>query len=453
MSHTPFLTQCVTVGHITMGGHYPIVVQSMTNTDTCDTAATVAQVKALVSHGCQLVRITVPTMREVPYLREIKARLRAEGIVTPLVADVHYHPEVAEACAAIVEKVRINPGNFTDKRKFNYEEMSEATYASSLQKMYDRATPLFAICRQHHTALRIGINQGSLCDRIVSRYGNTPLAMVMSAVEWMTFCRSQQFYNVVFSMKSSQVSTMVTATLMLAEKMREMALSFPLHIGVTEAGAGDEGRVKSAVGIGALLLSGVGNTIRVSLTEDPNDELPTAHILSHIHDYATQVVQHLDGTSLSLHYDEQDYEKMMVVTAAVAGYIHHHHGIKEVTISNPHFSSAVCQKVSDMILQACRIKMTQTEIISCPSCGRTRYNIQEALKQVKQRFSNYPDLKLGVMGCVVNGPGEMADADFGIVGASHDKVIVYKKQKAYTAPITLEEAMQVLEQLIKERES
>jgi (E)-4-hydroxy-3-methylbut-2-enyl-diphosphate synthase len=438
------------VGGVLIGGGNPIVVQSMTNTDTNDVAATVAQTMRMVEAGCQLVRITVPTMREVEALQQIKERLRAEGCAVPLVADVHYRPEVAEACAAIVEKVRINPGNYVDKRRFEHLEMSEEEYAASVQAMADRAHPLFDICKQHGTALRIGVNHGSLCDRIVSRYGNTPLAMAMSALEWMDICQQTDFQNIVFSLKSSNVLTMIEATRLLHEKMLERETLYPLHLGVTEAGAGDEGRIKSAAGIGALLLDGIGDTVRVSLTEAPEKEVSPALLLANVQALAAQVRSRHDGETLTLECDEPDRQRWMIATAAFAGHELIHHPYKKLTINNIHFPTEERENVADMILQACRIKMTRTEIVSCPSCGRTQYDIQGTLAKVKARFNGYPDLKLGVMGCIVNGPGEMADADFGIVGASAGKVCVYRQKERLTAPLEVDEALSKLEALIRD---
>lgn len=446
-------SQIVTIGNIPLGGGYPIIIQSMTNTNTLDTGATVEQVKRIVAAGGQMVRITVPTMKEVGALQAIRDQLRSEGLSVPLVADVHYHPEVAEACARIVEKVRVNPGNFTDKRNLKQLDLTESEYAESANRMARRAAPLFEICKRHHTTLRIGINHGSLCDRIVSRYGNTPLAMVMSAMEWVDICHENDFRNVVFSMKSSNVHTMIEATLLLAEKMRTAGKCYPLHLGVTEAGAGDEGRAKSAAGIGTLLLSGIGDTIRVSLTENPENEIPAAIILANIREEIKNTEQHIDGHKLTIKYNEPGREKWLIVCAAAAGYAHYHQHITELQLINPFFTADECRYVTEIILQACRIKMTRTEFISCPSCGRTQYDIQDALAKVKSRFSHYPDLKIGVMGCVVNGPGEMADADFGIVGAGSGKVLVYKQKEKITTPITIDDALNVLEQLIHDRKS
>ena len=438
----------VKIGKIELGEGRPIVVQSMTNTFTSDVEASVEQVKRMVEAGCEMVRLTVPSMKEAESLREIKRRLRSEGIETPLIADVHFLPEVAEACAAFVEKVRVNPGNFTDKRSFKQLDLTDSEYASAVEAMAKRAQPLFNICKEHGTALRIGINHGSLSDRIVSRYGNTPYAMAQSAMEWVDICERQNFHNVVFSMKSSNVNVMTEATMLLLKQMREAGTVYPLHLGVTEAGAGDEGRVKSAAGIGALLLNGIGNTIRVSLTEPPENEVPFAKLLTRLDEEKNRVTSERNENRLILSYDTDDRQKWMAVTAAYAGYEHFRNKLNDIEIHNHFFNEAECQHLADLILQACRIKMTHTEIISCPSCGRTQYDIQGALAKVKARFSNYPNLKIGVMGCIVNGPGEMADADYGIVGASRGKVAVYRQKERLTQPMEVDEALDYLEKLI-----
>ena len=442
MNHT------ASIGNIRIGEGEPIVVQSMTNTNTNDIEGTVAQVIRMAEAGCQMARITVPSMKEVASLQAIKETLRARGYQLPLVADVHFKPQVAEACAAIVEKVRVNPGNFVDKRNFNQLHLTDEEYAASVQAMAERAKPLFEICRQHGTALRIGVNHGSLCDRIVSRYGNTPLAMAMSAMEWIDICQQFDYHNIVLSMKSSNVITMMEATRLLHDKMTQNGTAYPLHLGVTEAGAGDEGRVKSAAGIGALLLDGIGDTIRVSLTEAPEAEIRPASILAHLQEESPKVHLSNKDNLLKINYSQNDREKWMMVCAAHASHTLLLHPFKELEIENDCFSPKECQYLSELILQACRIKMTRTEIISCPSCGRTEYDIQGTLAKVKERFSHYPGLKIGVMGCVVNGPGEMADADYGIVGATHGKVAVYRGKERLTAPLEVDEALAYLEKLI-----
>ena len=426
------------------------MVQSMTNTDTNDIEASVAQCKRMIAAGAQMVRLTVPSLKEVEAVRQIKAQLRAESIDTPLVADVHFNPNVAEAMAAVVEKVRINPGNYVDKRNFSQLDLTDDEYAASVERMAQRAKPLFEICKKHDTAVRLGINHGSLCDRIVSRYGNTPNAMVQSALEWIDICERFDFHKVVISMKSSNVQTMMEATVMLKNEMDKRGCSYPLHIGVTEAGNGLEGRVESAAGIGALLLMGVGDTVRVSLTEPPEHETPFAHTLLKAVETLSSVRCDVRGDTLHYSDDEPDFDIWMAKSAAMAGYAYYNHHIKNLVLENPCFEEGRIRDMEATILQACRIKMSKTEFISCPSCGRTQYDIQSVLSEVKARFSNYPGLKIGVMGCIVNGPGEMADADYGIVGASNGLVCVYEGKKRLTQAIGLDEALKCLEELISQ---
>lgn len=440
------------IGNVTIGGDAPVVVQSMTNTDTADVQASVAQCKRMIDAGAQMVRLTVPSLKEVEPLKEIQKQLKSDGYGNiPLIADVHFNPKVAEAVAPFMDKVRVNPGNFTDKRNFSQLDLSESEYAAQVERMALRAKPLLEICKQHGTALRIGINHGSLCDRIVSRYGNTPEAMVQSALEWVDICERHDFHKLVFSMKSSNVLTMMTATKMLNDSMLKRGLSYPLHLGVTEAGNDKEGRVKSAAGIGALLLMGIGDTVRVSLTEPPENESPFAHTL-------IQAIGNLDVTNLNIQNgtliycdDELDETRWMCRAAAVAGYAHFRHGLKEVMLQNAHFTESQNLDLANLVMQACRIKILNTEFVACPSCGRTQYDIQSVFAAVKQRFSGRPNLKIGVMGCIVNGPGEMADADYGIVGASHGLVCVYEGKKRVSEPMLPDAAMNVLEQYINKK--
>lgn len=440
--------QEVKIGKITLGKNFPIVVQSMTNTDTADVDATVAQCKRMIAAGAEMVRITVPSVKEVDSLRQIKAKLRTEGIETPLIADVHFNPKVAEAAAAIVEKVRVNPGNYVDKRNFKFLDLSEEEYQVSLNAMEKRAKPLFEICKTHGTALRIGINHGSLADRIVSRYGNTPHAMAMSAIEWLDICEKNGFRNMVFSMKSSNVNTMIAATLDLHQMMSTRNSLYPIHLGVTEAGNGLEGRVKSAAGIGSLLLMGIGNTIRVSLTEKPENETPFAHKLTQAVQNIKENDYHIDNQTLIYTRNESDFDTWIAAAAAVSGYLNYQGKIKNIVIKNPNFSSKENEELATTILQACRLKMSKTEFISCPSCGRTQYDIEAVLAEVKERFSNYPGLKIAVMGCIVNGPGEMADADYGIVGATNGLAAVYKNKERISDIIPIRTAMKILEDCI-----
>ena len=439
------------IGNVPVGGNAPVVVQSMTNTDTADVQASVAQCKRMIDAGAQMVRLTVPSLKEVEPLKEIQKQLKSDGYgQIPLIADVHFNPKVAEAVATFMDKVRVNPGNFTDKRNFSQLDLSDSEYAAQVERMSLRAKPLFEICKQHDTAVRIGINHGSLCDRIVSRYGNTPEAMVQSAIEWLEICEQYDFHKVVLSMKSSNVLTMMTATKLLHDSMLQRNMSYPLHLGVTEAGNDKEGRVKSAAGIGALLLMGIGDTIRVSLTEPPENESPFGHAL-------VKFVENLDVDKLQiqdrmLHFEENepDETRWMCRAAAAAGFAHFQHGLREVQLRNPNFTDAQNTNLANLVMQACRIKILNTEFVACPSCGRTQYDIQSVFAAVKKRFSGYPNLKIGVMGCIVNGPGEMADADYGIVGASNGLVCVYEGKKRVSEPMLPEKAMDVLEKFIND---
>ena len=437
------------IGNVTIGGDAPVVVQSMTNTDTADVQASVAQCKRMIDSGAQMVRLTVPSLNEVEPLKAIKSQLAKDGYGhVPLVAAVHFNPKVAEAVATFMDKVRVNPGNFTDKRNFSQLDLSDSEYAAQVERMALRAKPLFEICKQHGTAVRLGINHGSLCDRIVSRYGNTPEAMVQSALEWLEICEQYDFHKVVISMKSSNVLTMMTATKLLHDSMLQRNLSYPLHLGVTEAGNDKEGRVKSAAGIGALLLMGIGDTIRVSLTEPPENESPFGHkLVKSIENLDVENLNIQDGT-LIFDDDSEDEERWFCRAAAATGYAHFQHGLKNLQLRNPHFSEQQIAEYESLIMQACRIKILNTEFVACPSCGRTQYDIQSVFSAVKQRFAGYPGLKIGVMGCIVNGPGEMADADFGIVGASHGLVCVYEGKKRVSEPMLPEAAMEVLEKFI-----
>ncbi len=442
----------VPVGKVFLGDNHPVAIQSMTNTQTNDIISTVSQIKSIAAAGADMVRVTVPGMKEVEALKEIKKSLITEGYDIPLIADVHFSTKVAEAAAAIVDKVRINPGNFMDKKVFNEGEMTEKEYLDSMERMASKARPLLEICKKHNTTLRIGVNHGSLCDRIINKYGNGPLGMVMSAMEWVHICDNYDFHNVVFSMKASQVSQMMEASLLLVSKMEEAGKVYPIHLGVTEAGSGLEGRVKSAAGTGALLLMGIGDTIRVSLTEKPENEIPVAGAI-------IQAVEKIepewytvdpDGI-LTFSYPEKEYDLWIVEVAAIVGYEHYHQKITDLIIKNPCFSPEENRELALAVLQACRIKMSRTEIISCPTCGRTQFNIERIVDKVKKRFGTYPDLKLGVMGCIVNGPGEMADADYGIVGATNNNVAVYEGKNRISAIIPEDEGLALLEKILQEK--
>ena len=442
-------TIAVKIGSLTLGADHPVILQSMTNTETGNIIDTVAQVKRMVYVGTEMVRITVPTLKEVAAIEKIVQQLRQDGVTIPIIADVHYLPEVAEAVARFVDKVRINPGNFVDSRAFKTQELTEEEYQESVEKMALRAQPLIQTCKEYQTAIRVGVNQGSLCDRIVNKYGNSALGMVHSALEWIDICERFDFQNVVFSLKSSNVNTMLEATTELYRKMEERGTIYPLHLGVTEAADGMEGRVKSAIGIGALLLNNIGNTIRVSLTEDPENEVVFAQkLVASLSDFDPKNYS-ISNKTLLLESNETNLETWWAKTAAIAGYFHLKKQFKEIQIQNSNFTTFQCTELADTILQGCRIKLSKTEIIACPSCGRTQYDIQKVLTLVKKKFSKFPNLKIGVMGCVVNGPGEMADADIGVIGSANGKIAVYKGTERISPFLPIEEAFAILEKNIE----
>jgi (E)-4-hydroxy-3-methylbut-2-enyl-diphosphate synthase len=410
------------------------LLQSMTNTDTNDVAATVAQIVELKNAGADLVRVAVPGIKEITALRKIKNTLVEKNIYIPLVADVHFLPKVAEETATFVEKIRINPGNFS-KNVF--------------ETMAFRAKPLFEICKQHNTIIRVGVNQGSLCERIISRYGNNAEALVVSALEWMDIAEMYDYHSIVFSIKSSHVKTMMNANLQFYNKMVERGRVYPFHLGVTEAANEMEGRVKSAIGIGGLLLSGLGNTFRVSLTENPIHEIAFSKLLTEaVQDVKDDELASVKDNVLHIHYLETNKEKWWAGVGALVGKAWQHDQFKDLKIENQYFSKKEIERLQDCVLQICNIKKTHTEIVACPSCGRTQYDIQTVLSEVRKHFSNYPHLKIAVMGCVVNGPGEMADADFGVIGNTTGKVAVYKGKERISDFVSTPEALKILQNTI-----
>ena len=595
-------TNEVNIGGTPLGGNNPIRVQSMTNTDTMDTEACVAQIRRIVAAGGEYVRLTAQGTREAENLRAINAALRAGGCMVPLVADIHFNPNVADVAARYVEKVRINPGNYVDAaRTFKHLEYTDEEYALELQKIRARLVPFLRICRENHTAIRIGVNHGSLSDRIMSRYGDTPEGMVESCMEFLRICVDEQFTDVVVSIKASNTVVMVRTVRLLAATMEKEGMSFPLHLGVTEAGDGEDGRIKSAVGIGALLADGLGDTIRVSLSEAPEAEIPVARKLV---DYITKRAGHpyipgpqdttfdylrparrettsvrniggdqvpvviaarLDGRT---DFDPQmtpDYVyvgrrlpndrpegpqyivdadlwqgqpdchpafkadqlffmagctaplKFLFLTymglneEALACLRHHpevvliaqsnhpnrlgeqralalqlmQEGLKNPVVYFQHYAEDCLEDFqlkasADMgallmdgltdgiflfnqgdldpkaidstafgILQAARARTSKTEYISCPGCGRTLYDLPGTIARIKAATSHLKGLKIGIMGCIVNGPGEMADADYGYVGAGRGKVSLYKKKECVEKNIPEEEAVGKLIELIK----
>lgn len=627
-SYLRFITREVKIGDLLLGANHPIRVQSMTTTDTMNTLATVEQSIRMIDAGCELVRITAPSINEAKNLENIKNELRKRGYNTPLCADIHFTPNAAEHAARIVEKVRVNPGNYADKKKFEVIDYTDAAYHEELERIRERFTPLVKICKEYGTAMRIGTNHGSLSDRILSRYGDTPAGMVESAFEFLRICEDNNFYNIVISMKASNTQVMVQAYRLLVAKMKETNRNYPLHLGVTEAGEGEDGRIKSAVGIGTLLEDGLGDTIRVSLTEDPEFEIPVARNL--VDRYSNRKNHSLISEipkNTQLPYNPFEYEKRKTrevinvgnpnvprviadfsmkekITPAslfsigynysvpqdkwnltdmavdyiycgdkiadfeipgTLGFIYNSetwksqknksrtyplfcaeeyfnskersselnfvavdiHSLSKDFISrisneksivliadtfNEHampelrrmiielelnkcnvpvilkrnynglnesqfqlfsatdlggllidglgdgiwikqkdcVSAQVCNSTAFGILQATRTRISKTEYISCPSCGRTLFDLQETTQKIRSKTNHLKGIKIGIMGCIVNGPGEMADSDYGYVGTGAGKISLYKGKEVVKKNITSETAVDELIALIKE---
>lgn len=624
-AYSRWKTKEVKVGDVGIGGHNPIRIQSMTTTHTLDTAATVAQSIRMIEAGCELVRITAPSLKEAENLAVIKKELLAKGYQTPLVADIHFTPNAAEMAARLVEKVRINPGNYADKKKFEEHDYTDAAYNEELERIREKFLPLIRICKQYGTAMRIGTNHGSLSDRILSRYGDTPLGMVESAMEFLRICRDENYHSIVLSMKASNTQVMVEAYRLLVNKMMENEMHYPLHLGVTEAGDGEDGRIKSAVGIGALLHDGLGDTIRVSLTEEPEYEIPVARTL--VEQFSTRKETHKKIESIALPYSPFSYQRRStkeVYTIGgeqvprVVGDLSHVEKITPASLfpfgyryaveaDKWHISDSACdfiftgnrvpefelpgtlgiicahstwrlhqqkkqyfplvsvieiqadtlfsdtlnfihgsaadisafmlkrefsavpvvyvlealegENIQEMrlafvrfmqqkntspiiikrnyaqhtseqfmlyagsdigallidglgdgiwlsasrevpgmllnntafgILQASRMRISKTEYISCPSCGRTLFDLQETTANIRAVTHHLKGVKIGIMGCIVNGPGEMADADYGYVGTGKGKITLYKKKEVVQKNIDEKDAVEALIALIKE---
>ncbi|WP_420150072.1 (E)-4-hydroxy-3-methylbut-2-enyl-diphosphate synthase [Spirosoma sp.] len=636
--YTPSLTEyirrktiTVHIGDVPMGSDYPIRVQSMTTVDTMDTPGSVDQVIRMIEAGCEYVRITAPSVKEAQNLENIRKELRARGYTTPLVADIHFTPNAAELAARIVEKVRINPGNYADRKRFEFIDYTDAAYASELSRIRDKFLPLVRICKEYGTAMRIGTNHGSLSDRILSRYGDTPVGMVESALEFLRICEDENYYNITLSMKSSNPQVMVQAYRLLVQRLDEEGLKpYPLHLGVTEAGEAEDGRIKSALGIGTLLEDGIGDTVRVSLTEEPEREAPVAQALIDrytnraersnpippittypvnpfqysrrttqevvnfggqnvprvIADFSQVAVQTHDDLKPIGHFylPEPDKWRMndlgadYVYTGSHPAQFMLPNGLKQIldygvwqTVSdqvntfpllvsdtyqkarsenqilhsrlnfvqltlldlstdilntlrsdttavlviqtdNAHampelrrlFVELINQRINSPvvvqrtytdvapenlalyaatdvggllidglgdgimlsatnpdqlksrnnlafgILQAARTRITKTEYISCPSCGRTLFDLQETTAMIRQRTDHLKGVKIGIMGCIVNGPGEMADADYGYVGIGRDKIALYRGQQVIKKSVSAERAVDELIELIRE---
>lgn len=546
-------TSEVMIGNTPLGGSNPIRVQSMASTSTTDTEGSVAQARRIIDAGAEYLRFTAQGVREAENLGRIRAQLRAEGYVTPLVADIHFNPRAAFEAAKQVEKVRINPGNFVDPgRVFRKIDYTDAEYALEIEKIEQALTPFLQLCRDNNTALRIGVNHGSLSDRIMSRYGDTPAGMAESAMEFLRVCRKVGFDNVVISIKASNVTVMVETVRTLVKAMDAEDMHYPLHLGVTEAGDGEDGRIKSAVGIGSLLADGIGDTIRVSLSEEPECELPVARALV---DYigslaegapieATPCVDYNDIKPVRqpsravgciggnnpiavLARSESDFDfnytpdyildkgqlkvrefaasevlggiptladdEVVVLRAdhpnapgqlkaachalrcaGVANPIVINCVVEDshllnaqikasvdcgsvllagfadgLLIEGPAMSAADWARTAFAILQATRLRISHTDYISCPGCGRTLFDLQSTLARVKEATAHLKGLRIGVMGCIVNGPGEMADADYGYVGAGAGRISLYKGKECVEKNIPAEEAVEHLVNLIK----
>ena len=439
-------TTNVQVGNIFIGSDYPIRVQTMANTDTNDIDGSVNQARRCIEAGTELLRFTTQGLREVESLREIHAQVLT---AVPLVADVHFNAEVADAAAEVVEAVRINPGN----------------YSKDASKLEERFVHLLDICREHETAIRIGVNHGSLAPRMMEKYGDTPEGMVESVMEFLRIAANHDFHDVVISVKASNTRVMVETVRLLVKTMNKEHMAFPLHLGVTEAGEGEDGRIRSAVGIGALLADGIGDTIRVSLSEAPENEIPVAQDLV---DYFTdedsirydgsvraEVLDNIGGNA-EIRYTsyEDDWDLFCLQAAAECGRLLWDYKATELTLVNPNFSETKLNFLSKDILQAARVRIYKTEYISCPSCGRTLFDLQKTVAEVKKAIdqspiTNHQSLKIAVMGCIVNGPGEMADADYGYVGAGKDRVSLYRGKECILKNIPQEEAVTQLLALIE----
>lgn len=541
----------VQIGNVPLGGDNPIRIQSMTSTSTLDTDASVAQCRRIFDAGADYVRLTAQGVREAHNIGEIRAALHAAGYTKPLVADIHFNPKAAFEAAATTDKVRINPGNFVDAaRTFKKLEYTDEEYAAELEKIRRAVVPFLAICREHHTAVRLGVNHGSLSDRIMSRYGDTPAGMVESAMEYLRIFREENFNDVAISIKASNTVIMVETVRRLVAEMDREDMHYPLHLGVTEAGDGEDGRIKSAVGIGTLLAEGIGDTVRVSLSEEPELEIPVARKLV---DYITAREGHAPisgcfakaynriaperrptnavgsiggqnvpvvATALSpadvaaiatkpdfflsdvnwkeidasakaegfsdddvllltshhanpvgeieafihrlwdngckapvvvrMSYDDANEEDVQVKAGADFGALLLNGLVDGIVLDAPNLpNNADAVAYSFGILQAARRRTTKTEYISCPSCGRTLYDLQHAVKEIKAATSHLKGLKIGIMGCIVNGPGEMADADYGYVGAAVGKVSLYKGKECVERNVPQDVALTHLIDLIK----
>lgn len=468
-SYTRRRTTQTAVGSLSIGSESPIRVQTMANTNTNDIEGSVAQAKRCIEAGAELIRFTTQGVREVESLASIHNVLSAcpATAAVPLVADVHFQADVADAAAQVVEKVRINPGNYIDPaRKFRHIDYTEDEYQAELERLRERFVRLLAICKQHHTAIRLGVNHGSLSDRIMSRYGDTPAGMVESVMEFLRVAVSEDFANIVISVKASNTRVMVETVRLLVKTMASEQMAFPLHLGVTEAGEGEDGRIKSAVGIGALLADGLGDTVRVSLSEAPEKEIPVAQALVDYFASPASIRYAADTRTeqkeKTIYYSnlDTDWGLFSLHAAAECGRLLWDKQCTELVLENPHFSTEQLERLSKDILQAARVRMYKTEFISCPGCGRTLFDLEGTIAKIREALATAVDnegkpftgLKIGIMGCIVNGPGEMADADYGYVGAGRGKVSLYRGKECVLKNIPQEDAIAELLNLIRNEE-
>ena len=461
-------SHAVLVGGVAIGGDNPVRVQSMCTTSTMDTEGSVAQVLRIAEAGGELVRLTTQGTREAENMRLIREGVRRAGCSVPLVADVHFNPNVADVAALYCEKVRINPGNYVDAaRQFKHLDYTDEEYAAELRRIEERLLPFLQICREHGTALRIGVNHGSLSDRIMSRYGDSPEGIVESCMEFLRICERHRFMDVVVSIKASNTVVMVQSVRLLVQAMEREGMDFPLHLGVTEAGEGEDGRVKSAVGIGALLTEGIGDTIRVSLSEAPENEIPVARRLVDLVDECARLRHQAEAAiaddTVTLRLTADSLEDLQLKASMAVGALFIDRKASRLRIECPGFE-AYTEALADSILQAARVKFVKTEYISCPGCGRTLYALQDTIARIKaavtqREQSDHPFvnrngqrvfLKIGIMGCIVNGPGEMADADYGYVGAARGKISLYKGKECVEKNIPEAEAVERLMAFIEE---
>ncbi|HEU0168273.1 MAG TPA: (E)-4-hydroxy-3-methylbut-2-enyl-diphosphate synthase [Chloroflexota bacterium] len=507
-------TREVMVGKVGVGGSNPIRVQSMTTTLTKDVDATVAQTIRLVEAGCEIVRITTPTVQDAKALGEAKARLRAKGIDVPLVADIHFSPAAALEAAEHADKVRVNPGNYVDSRHFRVIEYTDEEYAGELVRIEERFAPLVVKCKERGVAMRIGTNHGSLSDRIMNRFGDTPEGMCESALEFVRICRKHDYHDLIMSMKASNPKVMIAAYRLLAQRMDEEGMDYPFHLGVTEAGNGEDARIKSAIGIGSLLADGIGDTIRVSLAEEPENEVPVAfEIAKRAKPVGLPPVPRFSLPGLSVvptsGYQRRPADQIGGIgghsTIAVLGSgaradfaappsqaliasgasaaeliargrelaaqdtdapIHLRMESADLIDASIGIGSLLCDGIGDSveiaagtpeqaeelafnILQASGARLSRTDYVACPGCGRTLFELESTTNRIKSRTAHLPGVRIAVMGCIVNGPGEMADADFGYVGSAPGRVNLYVGKEQIARNIPTEEADDRLIDLIK----